>query len=226
MNKLEVLVDYCQSLGTPLSSDQLEQLSRFHHDLYEKNEVMNLTRVSAEDAVFRHYLDSILVSALIPKDSTVLDIGTGPGFPSWLLAWFRPDLKVTGMDGSNKGLIFLRSQALPNLTVVQARAEEPPSRESFDFVTGRALAPLPIQIELAAAQAKIGGVVVPFRTPTEREAATKLKTSKVGLELETIHEVLMPGTDVVRLFPVWRKGTATPREFPRPWSKIKQKPLA
>lgn len=187
---------------------------------------MNLTRVSEDEAVFRHYLDSILIAPLIPEHASVLDIGTGPGFPSWFLAWLRPDLSVTGMDGSNKGLAFLRSHPLPNLTVVQARAEEPPGREMYNFVTGRALAPLPIQVELASAQAKIGGAVVPFRTPIEREAVTQLKAGKVGLELEDVLEVAMPESEVVRLFPVWRKVKSTPREFPRPWSKIKQRPLS
>jgi len=186
---------------------------------------MNLTRVPPNEAESKHYLDSLLVSRFIPEGSSVLDIGTGPGFPAWLLAWCRPDLSVTAMDGSNKGLAFLREHALPNLDIVQARAEDRPYTEQFDLVTGRAVAPFTMQMELAARPLRIGGLAVPFRTPAEQDDIKRFVGRGLGLRRVAIHHVGLPGTDVVRLFPVFKKTRRTADEFPRPWGRIRANPL-
>lgn len=223
---LTPILAYAESAGRRIDPDRLALLTQFHTALYEANSVMNLTRISEAEAISKHYLDSLVISQWIPEGARVLDVGTGPGIPAWPLAWFRPDVEVVAMDGSNKGLAFLRTQPLPNLTVLQVRAEESSRRESFDFVTGRALAPLPIQMELAAAFAVVGGLVVPFRTPAERGQVTAFPAKQLGLELSEIAEAPIPGTDIVRLFPIFIKRKSTPAQYPRPWGKMKQRPLA
>src|ERR1041384_4679794 len=134
--------------GLELTPEQVAQFEAFEAKLYEANAVMNLTRVPREECWLRHFVDSLLFQDLIPLNARVLDIGTGPGFPAWPLACARPDLQVTALDSNGKMLGFLRSQPLPNLEVVQERAEEWGAFERFGVVTGRALAPLPVQIEL------------------------------------------------------------------------------
>ncbi len=219
------LARFCLAEGMPLGQEQLAAFEAFAARLYELNAVMNLTRVPPDECELRHFIDSLLPARLIPQGSSVLDLGTGPGFPAWPLACARPDLRVTALDGSNKGLGFLRSQPLTNLEVVQARAEEWDRRESFDFVTGRALAPVPLQVELSAAWVKVGGLLAPFRTPSEQEAVQALPAKKLGLELEGFESIPLPEGDAVRLFPLLRKVVKTPREFPRTWARMKAKPL-
>lgn len=160
-------------------------LAEFEEDLYKQNEVMNLTRVPREECDMRHFLDSVLISPLIPPGSEVLDIGTGPGFPAWPLALLRPDLKVTALDSSGKMLGFLQRHPLPNLLPVQGRAEDNGWDEEFDVVTGRALAPFPAQVELSVRPCRRGGFLLPMRTPGDASTIEAFPFEKLGLILES-----------------------------------------
>lgn len=199
------------------------EFAAFEEALYRANETMNLTRVPREEAWLRHFVDSLLFHDLIPAGARVLDIGSGPGFPAWPLACARPDLTVTALDSSGKMLGFLRSQPLPNLEVVQARAEEWGVRDAYDAVTGRAVAPLPLQLELSAPPLKVGGILIPMRTPADdlREPLWEA----LGLRPGERHERTLSGTDVVRVFPTFVKERETPERFPRRWSEMRLRPL-
>ncbi len=220
------LTAFCAGQGFALTPVQEEAFLEFGRALYETNAVMNLTRVPVEECVSRHFLDSVLVAPLLEVGWSVVDVGTGPGFPAWPLACARPDLMVTALDGSNKGLGFLRRHPLPNLRVVQARAEEWTERERFDAATGRALAPFPVQMEVCAPWVRKGGLLVPFRTPAELAQVEAFPAGRLGLRLERVVEVPLPETDVIRLFPVFVKVERTDRAFPRRWAEIKARPLA
>lgn len=202
----------------------LALVAAFEEDLYTQNGVMNLTRVPREEAWLRHILDSLLIAEFIPSGSKVLDIGTGPGFPSWPLALARPDCQIKALDSSGKMLGFLRRHPLPNLTALQVRAEELPVADEFDVVTGRALAPLAIQLELSARPCRKGGIVLPMRTPNDLAEIERL-SSVLGLELEAIHRRTLPVIDAERVFPVYRKKKNTPHGFPRAWAKMKERSL-
>jgi 16S rRNA (guanine527-N7)-methyltransferase len=119
---------------------------------------------------------------------------------------------------------FLSKNLLPNLHITQVRAEEWTLRESFDVVTGRAVAPLGVQLELSAGLCKIGGAILPMRTPADRPE-TERDASVLGLSLETIEERTLPGTDIVRVFPIYRKVSATPGRFPRTWAEIRRQAI-
>lgn len=209
--KLEITID-------------LDQFSAFDADLYAQNEIMNLTRVPHKESWLRHFLDSLLVAEFIPAGASVLDIGTGPGFPAWPLAAARPDLQVTAMDANAKMVGFLRKHPLPNLEVIQVRAEESGLNNRFDVVTGRALAPLSQQLELSVRPCQLGGCVIPMRTPKDEEEIARL-AEFLGLELEIVHRRTLPDIEAERLFPVFRKVDRTPRGYPRPWAKMRERAL-
>ncbi len=212
-------------LGLSLGEEQLDRFEAFEEALYAANEVMNLTRVPREECETRHFLDSILFQDLVKEGADVLDVGTGPGFPAFPLACARPDLDVMALDSSGKMLGFLAANAPHNLTTLNVRMEDWGVQEAFDVVTGRALAPLAIQLELGAAALKLGGLLIPMRTPSDAEEARQLPVGKLGLRLHALHERALPGTDVVRLFPVYRKVKETPEGYPRKWAEIKRSPL-
>ncbi len=217
--------DQAHSVALELSDRQLDDFESFEEKLYEANKTANLTRIPKEECWIRHFLDSLLFSQFIPLGTSILDIGTGPGFPAWPLACARPDLSITALDATAKMLDFLRSSPLPNLTIVQFRAEEFYRKEYFDVVTGRALAPLSVQLELSAPLAKLGGFVIPMRTPSDHNEIERFRHNKLGLELETVHRVLLGTTDVERIFPIYRKSASTPNKYPRSWAEIRSKPL-
>lgn len=222
----DAFVKSTEDLGLELSSEQVDRFAEFEDELYTANEVMNLTRVPKEECYIRHFLDSLMVGSVIAKlapGGQVLDIGTGPGFPSWCLAVAFPDMDITALDSNGKMTGFLRKHAPKNLLVAQERAEEWEAREKFDVVTGRAVAPLNIQIEISAAPVKMDGYVVPMRTP--QDDLTREYWKKVGLELIEVKEMTLPETDIVRVFPIFQKTRPTFLSFPRKWGDIKRKPL-
>jgi 16S rRNA (guanine527-N7)-methyltransferase len=213
------------AIGLQVSEAQAALMADFEAGLYAWNESKNLTRVWRDEFWVRHILDSLLFQDLIPQGAKLLDIGTGPGFPAWPLAWARPDLFVVAVDSNGKMLDFLRSQPLPNLKVIQGRAEELPGREKYNVVTGRALAPLAIQLELSANQAKIGGRVIPMRGLSDLPLLEHPSIAQLGLQLKDVVRRDLPGTEVERIFPVYMKTEATPGKFPRRWAEMKAKPL-
>ncbi|MBS1716170.1 MAG: class I SAM-dependent methyltransferase [Armatimonadetes bacterium] len=213
----------CGELGIDLTSAQLTQFEAFEEALYAANQVMNLTRVPQEECWLRHFVDSLLIESLIPQGAIVVDLGTGPGFPAFPLAVARPDLRVIAMDSSGKMLGFLRKQKPANMEVVQIRAEESRIREAADFITGRAVAPLAIQLELSAPMARLGGVIVPMRSAHEEFFDAFLEP--LGLKLEEVVQKELPGTEIKRSFPIYRKVQKSLAKYPRKWAEIKARPL-
>lgn len=209
--------------GLELTSAQLDNFENFEESLYAANQVMNLTRVPQEEAWLRHFLDSLLFADFIPVGGKLLDIGTGPGFPAWPLANARPDLQVTALDSSGKMTGFLASQPLPKLEVVQSRAEDWERREEFDVVTGRAVAPLEIQLEISAPACRVGGKLILMRTPNDEFKTPHLDW--LGLKPPEMIERTLPGEEIKRVFPIYEKTKATPRNYPRSWAEIKRAPF-
>lgn len=221
MSTLPILEAYCEQMGMPLSDSQVLEFVAFRDSLYEANQTRNLTRIPQEDCEVLHFVDSLLVAEFVPRGARVLDVGTGPGLPAWPLACARPDLYVTALDSSKKMLGFLESRPLPNLRVVLARAEEWDVSERFDFVTGRAVAPLAAQLEISARPCKVGGLVVPFRTPKDEPIVATAAREGLGLRFERTERRSLPQFGAVRLFPLYRKVSRTHRGFPRAWSRIR-----
>lgn len=215
------LVRVLERLEIPWDSDREQQFIQFHEALYAWNEKKNLTRVPREQADVRHYAEGALALEFA-QGSVWMDLGTGPGFPAMVLAILRPDAQIEAVDSNGKMLEFLRSVAPENLQVTQERIEEDPRREVADWITGRALAPLPIQLELSAALLKIGGRLTPFRTLNDEFEGKYL--SSLGLRLDRVYQREL-SDGVVRVFPCYKKVATTDPRFPRPWATIKQDPL-
>jgi 16S rRNA (guanine527-N7)-methyltransferase len=218
-------LEAARAIGLSPTESQLDQLDEFENRLYAANEVMNLTRVPREEAWLRHFLDSLLCHDLVPVGATVLDLGTGPGLPAWPLACMRPDLQISALDSAAKMIGFLKGNPLPNLEPVLGRAEGWGVKEQFDVVTGRAVAPLGIQLEISAPPCKVGGMVLAMRTPAEEDQVRGFEGDGLGLKLEQVVFRPLPDTDVVRLFPVYRKVSKTDRQYPRNWAEIKRQPV-
>ena len=214
----------CKLWTLDLSEAQLDSFESFEEALYATNEHTNLTRVPRNECWLRHFVDSLAIAQWIPAGAAVQDIGTGPGFPAWPLACARPDLKVVALDSAGKMIRFLQSMKLPNLVAVQGRAEERLQIGKFEFVTGRAVAPLAIQLELSAHYVTLGGLVMPMRS-TNEDDFDHPAASQLGLAFRGVEQVALPDSDIVRAFPRYQKDRQTPDKYPRSWAEMKSRPL-
>lgn len=207
--------------------------------LSEANKTHNLTAIKDDKGVvLKHLVDSLMISPCVPKDSRVIDVGCGAGFPSLPLAIARPDVSVVGVDSTTKKINYVNETAkalgLENLEAFSARAEElaydPVYRESFDIATARAVASLPVLCELCLPFLKVGGAFVAMKAknPEDEISASLSAITKCGGELsETVYKELVSDTGDVekRCLIIIKKIKHTPEAYPRSYSKISKKPL-
>lgn len=221
-----------------ITEEQVEQLGGFLREVLEKNQVMNLTAITdPEEAVGLHLLDSAYVEKFIPKEAeTLIDVGTGAGFPGVPVKILRPQLEVTLMDALEKRLLWLEEQGenmnLEQLFTLHGRAEEltrdPSFREVFDVATARAVADLSILSELVLPFVKVGGRFLAMKSIESDEETQKAKEaiSLLGGEIVEIHDYVVPQMEVKHRLIVIDKVMETPEKFPRRWAKMKKSPLS
>lgn len=236
-----LLQTYAADLGVSLDERQLEQFDAYARLLCEWNEKMNLTGITDPyGIVIRHFLDSLTLVPLLPDTATLIDVGTGAGFPAIPAAIARPDVRVTLLDSLQKRLTFLNvvcEELGLKAQTVHARAEDggqrPDLRESFDAATARAVASLPTLCEYCVPFVKRGGVFVALKGPdSDAEIASATVAAKVlGASYRTTIRETVPrhpaeGEEVLsRRLIVFDKVVATPKAYPRPAAKIAKKPL-
>lgn len=219
-------------LNLNLSEQTQKTLCDFGKAVVAQNEVMNLTAITEPEQVAKlHLLDSLSVLAV--QDLTgkkVIDVGCGAGFPGVPLKIACPGMELTLLDSLGKRMNWLQ-EILPTLGVdaqcITARAEEAVTdrREQYDFATSRAVARLPILLELTAPYVKVGGAVLAMKGAAAQEELDESKNAirALGLKLEKIQQFPIDGTSHAVI--VLRKIAPTPKQYPRRYAKIKQAPL-
>ncbi len=231
------LKEYFNSNGLGGHLVHEEKFNLLYNALAETNKLFNLTAVTSPEGVCSlHFADSLTACEFIPQGAKVLDIGCGAGFPSLPIAIARPDLTVTGVDSTAKKVEFssnfARENGIVNFSSFSARAEElafTNKRESFDFVTARAVARLNILAELTLPLVKIGGFFLAMKGSlgeeewSEAEKGVKL----LGGKLENIKEfeLITDRGPQKRVLILIKKAAPTPKNYPRQYSKIAKKPL-
>ena len=219
-------------LGLTVSEESIARLCAFGNAVIQQNKVMNLTAITDPAQVAKlHLLDSLTVLAAESlSGKKVIDVGCGAGFPGVPLKIACPELDLTLLDSLGKRMNWL-SHILPTLGVeahcITGRAEEEAAsrRESFDFATSRAVARLPILLELTAPFVKVGGAVLAMKGAAAEEELQEAKNAikKLGLKLEKVERFPIDGAFHAVI--VLRKVSATPAQYPRRYARIKQAPL-
>ena len=217
-------------LGIELDTSQLDRFEGFYHRIVDWNHRINLTSVTGyEEVQTRHFLDSLTVSAAIPGEmlhgARLLDVGSGAGLPGVPLAIAHSGLSVTLLEATEKKAAFLQHLVdafeLPGVDVVTGRAEtlarDVRLRERFDLVVSRAVAKLPVLVELTLPFCRVGGLVVAQKA---RGAEPEIEDAEpaialLGGELRAITPITVPESDVRRLLVTIEKRTATPSRYPR-----------
>ena len=220
-------------LGLP--TDGIPALEHFGELLVEKNKVMNLTAITEPaDVATLHFLDSVaMLKEVDLAGKTVVDVGTGAGFPGMPLRIVCPTIRLTLLDSLNKRIDFLKEVCgdlgFADVECVHGRAEEFAAghRESFDYATSRAVANFQLLSELCLPLVKVGGTFIAMKSVDSDEelkaAAKAIET--LGGRVECIKDYQIPGTEVSHRLVFIKKIKETPKKYPRAFAKIKKNPL-
>ena len=238
MYNLEILEKGCEELGIALNDTQKNQFIRFYEYLVEKNKVMNLTGITEFDEVLvKHFLDSLCCVKAVDMNNvkTVMDIGTGAGFPGIPLKIAFPHLKVVLLDSLNKRIKFLdaviEELGLENISTIHGRAEDfakkKEYREQFDLCVSRAVANLSTLSEYCLPFVAVNGSFVSYKSGDSEEEIQQAKhaISRLGGKVKNVDKFQLPGTDMGRALVEIKKTKQTPGKYPRKAGLPAKEPL-
>lgn len=216
-----------------LINQHRNEFDTYYQELVSYNEKVNLTAITEVNEVFtKHFLDSILSIDAIPINSTIVDVGTGAGFPSLPIKIVRPDIDLTMVDSLNKRIGFLNmlcDKMKIKSTNVHARAEDfaKTNREKFDVAVARAVAKLNTLLEYLLPLVKVGGLVIAYKGANlaeefmEAENALEILGGKVLKSLRFD----LPNGHGERHILIIEKVKPTDKKYPRPQNKPKTDPI-
>ncbi len=226
------MIDILKGYG--LGEDEIKKLVIYKDLLLEWNKVMNLTAITDErEIAVKHFIDSLAPLSYIDfKNKSVIDVGTGAGFPGLPLKIAENSIKLTLLDSLSKRIGFLKEVTsalqLEDVNCIHGRAEElgqTDLRETFHISTSRAVASLPVLSEFCLPLVKVGGYFIALKgpDPSEEIALSQNAVSKLGGEIEDVKTVTTDDYSHTLIF-IYKKAP-TPSKYPRSFSKIKKSPI-
>lgn len=239
------LLDSFNLLGIELTDKQISMFNRYYEMLIEKNKVMNLTTITEyNDVVIKHFVDSISCVMLAPEfdissqftaGASVIDVGTGAGFPGIPLKIVFSEIKLTLLDSLNKRVEFLKDVCselqLSDVTFIHGRAEDAAHdkklRESFNFCVSRAVANLSTLSEYCLPFVKTHGYFLSYKSEKADQEITDSKNALAILGGSIVVEKMfsLPDTDISRTLVLIKKDKGTPKSYPRKAGTPSKKPL-
>lgn len=221
-----MLAEGCAKLSIDITDTQLDMLEAYARLLVEWNEKVNLTAITdTEGIAVKHFLDSMSAICTGKVGKSVIDVGTGAGFPGLVLKIMRPDTKLTLLDSLNKRINFLKAVAgelgLDGIEFVHARAEDggrnSAYRAKFDTVVSRAVANMTTLSEWCIPFMKQGGYFLALKGPLADEElnAAKRSISILGGRVEGVFETDIPFSELHHRIIIVKKVRQTPMRFPR-----------
>lgn len=236
---LTVLEQGCEQIGISLNEEQKQQFIAFYEYLVEKNKVMNLTGITEfQEVLVKHFLDSLAcVNAVdMKKVTTVMDIGTGAGFPGVPLKIAFPHLEACLLDSLKKRVNFLEETfallKLQNITAIHGRAEEfaknKSYRETYDLCVSRAVSNLATLSEYCLPYVKVGGKFISYKSGTVQEEAEQAEKAVriLGGKIQDVVYFNLPDSEIQRSLVVIEKIKPTPGKYPRKAGTPLKEPLS
>lgn len=226
-----------KSFGIILSDAQIDLFNRYLFELTEWNKKFNRTAIKEEkEIVLKHFIDSISVVPYFPKDaSSMIDVGSGAGFPGIPIKIVLKDLAVTLLDSLEKRVKFLnhiiQCHFYENTTATHKRAEELAHvlehREAYDIGISRAVAPLPVLCEYVIPFVRAGGYFIAMKGSDIKDElkASEKAINVLGGSIEGINNFILPGTEIKRHIILIKKIRQTPTMYPRKSGKPSRSPL-
>lgn len=223
-------------LNIKINEKQIKRLYNYMNLLIEWNEKINLTAIiEPKEIITKHFIDSLTVLKYVEDIDSIIDIGTGAGFPGIPLKIVSEGINCTLLDSLNKRLNFLNEVItkleLKDIKTIHARAEElgikNEHRGQYNIAVSRAVAPLNILLEYISPYVKVGGKCICMKGPNVEEElkASKNAIQKLNLKISKIENFILPGTDNIRNIIVLEKVGKTNEIYPRQSGKIKKTPL-
>jgi 16S rRNA (guanine527-N7)-methyltransferase len=238
MNNIDLLKNGIEELGIETNDEMLENLKKYKELLVEWNKVMNLTGIEDEREVYiKHFLDSIsaVKNGYIKDGISLIDVGTGAGFPGMPLKICLKNLEVTLLDSLNKRITFLQEVAknvgINDIKYIHGRAEDfgkdDQYREQYDIATARAVAGLPVLMEFCVPFVKVGGYFVCLKGPNANLELEESKAAMQTLGVEFIEKINvdLPDTNLNHNILVFKKIDKTPEKYPRKAGKPAKSPI-
>ena len=242
----KAILDYCNASGIEISEEKAQEFEVLSDMLTTFNSHTNVTALKTkQDIAIKHFADSLAVLKydLIKKNASVIDIGCGAGFPGLPIKMLREDIHITFVDSTAKKLRFTSEVAehfgMENVKICPERAEElvnKGNREKFDVAVSRAVASLPVLLELVLPYVKVGGVFCAYKSSLEADTNNKeselskstLALKKLGAKVEKVLDASLPGNDDItqkHCIIVIKKTAKTPPSYPRRYAAILKNPL-
>lgn len=238
MKYFELMKNACDSVGMNFDEDKYNKFITYKKLLQEWNEKINLTAITEDEEVIKkHFIDCIKAFSenQFKEAKTLIDVGTGAGFPGLPIAIMREDLNITLLDSLNKRVNFLNivkdSLNLTNVTTIHSRAEDGARnkelREKFDIATSRAVANMAVLSEFCLPYVKVGGYFIALKGPAITDELNDAKNAigTLGGKLIEVIEVSVEGTDLKHNLVVIKKVKETPKTYPRKAGSITKKPI-
>ena len=222
----DLMIDYGKEINIVFTEEQLQKFYQYMNLLIEWNEKINLTAiVEPKEIILKHFIDSLTIIKYIEPNKSVIDIGTGAGFPGIPVKIMREDLDITLLDSLNKRIHFLneviQKLELKNITAIHARIEEfaknKQYRETFDVATSRAVANLTTLSEYMLPIIDLKGMAICMKGSEISEEISKSKNSikLLGGKIDKIEEFTLPKSDNRRNLILIKKERQTPGKYPR-----------
>ena len=238
MKYFELMKNACDSVKMNFDEDNYNKFITYKNLLQEWNEKINLTAITEDEEVIKkHFIDCIKAFSenQFKEAKTLIDVGTGAGFPGLPIAIMKEDLNITLLDSLNKRVNFLNivknSLNLTNVTTIHSRAEDGARnkelREKFDIATSRAVANMAVLSEFCLPYVKVGGYFIALKGPAITDELNDAKNAigTLGGKLIEVIEVSVEGTDLKHNLVVIKKVKETPKTYPRKAGSITKKPI-
>lgn len=236
MSFSENLIKECKNINLEISLEDANKFYKYMKLLLEWNEKINLTAITEEnEVIIKHFIDSLTIYKYLNEAKSIIDVGTGAGFPGIPIKILNKEIDITLMDSLNKRINFLnevvKNLNLERISCIHSRAEElgrdKKFREKYDVAVSRAVANMSTLVEYLLPFVKVGGMCICMKGSSideelkEAEKAIKM----IGGKIEKVEKIILPNSDYERNIVIIRKINNTNSKFPRKAGIPKKEPI-
>ena len=230
------MINLAKQISIDLTEKQVIDFYEYMNLLLEWNEKINLTAITEmDDVILKHFIDSITILKNLKENDSIIDVGTGAGFPGIPVAIMNSNINITLLDSLNKRIMFLdevcKKLELKNIKTIHGRAEDfgqdNKTREKYDIAVSRAVANLATLSEYLLPFVKVGGICICMKGPdAEKEIEdAKFAIKELGGKIEKVEKFMLPDSDMERNIVLIKKMNETPKKYPRKAGTPSKQPL-